>query len=105
MSVLDDILLNERYVLTRPITVGGEEVAILELPFKSLRGRDLVAAQSEYEVMTGDAVALNISDTGFHAYLIAKLAKIPFDVMMDDVHIVDFNTLTLAARSFLIRGA
>lgn len=105
MNVLEEIISNERYTLTRPIAVGSEEVTSLELPFKSLRGRDLVAAQSEYEVMTGDAVALNISDTGFHAYLIAKLAKIPFDVMMDDVHLVDFNTLTLAARSFLIRGA
>lgn len=105
MNTLEEIISNERYSLTRPIIVGSEEVTVLELPFRSLKGRDLVAAQSEYEAMAGGAVALNIADTGFQAYLIARLAKIPFDVMMDDVHIVDFNTLTLASRSFLLRGA
>lgn len=105
MNAIEKIVKEGRYTLAAPIKIGGEEVTELSVPFSEVRGRDLVEAQSEYETIAGTIVQANVADKGFHAYLVSRVAKIPYDVMLDDVGIADFNMLTLAAQYFLLRGA
>lgn len=105
MNAIEKVFKEGRYELSSPIKIGDDEITELALPFSEVRGRDLVAAQSEYETITGTIVQTNVTDKGFHAYLVSRIAKIPYDTMLDDVGIPDFNILTGVAQYFLLRGA
>lgn len=107
MDITKQIITEGKYALGRPLGYEGEngpvEVTELTLPFSNLRGRDIVEAQEEFEALEGAADVLETSKR-FHAYLIAKMARVPYDAILDGLAVHDFSTLTLTVYRFLLRG-
>lgn len=104
MNIIQRTLTTEKYELSKPIMVGEAEVSELSLPFSELRGRDIVSAQEEFEVLNGGPVDFLENSKNFQAYLISKMSKIPYDIIMDGIPVHDFNALTLAVYRFLLHG-
>ncbi len=110
-NIVQKIVAEEKFKLSRPLRIepqvgdGSEPIEITELslPFSILRGRYIVEAQEEFEALVG-AVDVPDVDKRFHAYLIAKMAKVPYDAILDDLVVHDFTTLTLTVYRFLLRG-
>ena len=104
MSIVKQILATDKFKLSKPIKVGDNEIGELSLPFSELRGRDIVEAQKEFEAINGGPVELLETSKDFQAFLIAKMAKVPYDTILDELPVSDFNALTLAVYRFLLYG-
>jgi hypothetical protein len=83
--------------LSRPL---GERTEI-NFPFSEVRGRDIVAAQTEFETLTGmPTVGVLELNKNFQAYLASKISKIPYEEILD-LPIADFHPVTMAVQRFL----
>ena len=111
MTVIEKILASEQYELSRPVTIKDEktgedkEITVLQLPFSHLRGRDIAEAQDEFDAFSSGKIEVLDSNKGFHAYLISKMAKVPYETVLDDLAMQDFSILTLVVYRFLFAGA
>lgn len=112
MNIVEKTLSEEKYELSKPLSIpasegGGEPNVLTELslPFSKLRGRDVVEAQEEYETLRGGTLEIFENSKDFQAFMIAKMAKVPYKSIVDDLAVADFSVLTLTMYRFLLRGA
>jgi hypothetical protein len=104
LNPYEKALTTGKIQLRNPITVGGEEITVLDFPLSELKGRDIVSAQEEFEVLTGSSTDGQIEmNKNFLAFLVSRIAKIPYESVID-MKVHDFNVLTLVTQRFLFRG-
>lgn len=104
MNVYEKTLSTGKLELKNPITVGDNKLSELDFPLANLRGRDIVEAQTEFEVLTGTASeGILESNKNFLAYMASKIAKVPYDSILD-LAVRDFNAVTLVMQRFLYKG-
>ena len=104
MDIYAKTVSTGKFELLKPIFVDEREVKELDFPISDMRGRDVVTAQEEFEVLTDSPMSGVLeSNKNFLAYLAAKVAKIPYDTVLD-MPIRDFNWITLITQRFLFRG-
>jgi hypothetical protein len=90
--------------LRNPVTVGEDELKELDFPISALKGRDIVSAQEDFEVLTGSATDGQIEmNKNYLAFLASRIAQIPYETILD-MKARDFNTVTLITQRFLFRG-
>jgi hypothetical protein len=93
--------LDEKYVLREP----RGDITEIDFPLQKLRGGDIVAAQGEFETLTGSTTTGIIElNKGFHAYVISKIAKIPYETVLE-FSMKDFTYLTMRVQNFLMPSA
>lgn len=88
-----------KHVFKKPFEYAGVVYTELTFNFEKLKGRDMVAIESEMQMNNEYALAPEVS-RNFQARMAAKAAGIGSDVM-DAMQIQDFNCITNAARNFL----
>ena len=104
MNIYEKTLADGKLELKKPLVVGDKELTELDFPLADLRGRDIVAAQTEFEMLTGTASeGILESNKNFLAYMASKIAKVPYDSILD-LTVRDFNAVTLVMQRFLYRG-
>jgi hypothetical protein len=76
----------------------------INLPFSEVRGHDMVAAQEEFETLSG-TTTLGVLELNkhFQAYFASKIAKVPYETILD-LPMKDFTAVTLAVQRFLFSG-
>jgi len=93
--------MDDKYTLKEPI---GELLEI-QFPLRGLRSRDIILAQSEFEALTGSPTSSLLElNKNFHAFMISKLAQIPYETVLD-FSVADFNGLAMRVQNFLLGGA
>ncbi|MDR3164978.1 MAG: phage tail assembly protein [Synergistaceae bacterium] len=90
--------MDEKYVLREPVG----DIREINFPLQKLKGGDIVAAQSEFETLTGSITTSMLElNKGFHAYIISKVAQIPYETVLE-LSIKDFSYLTMRVQNFLL---
>lgn len=104
MNIYEKTLSTGKLELKKPISVGGNDLSELDFPLAELRGRDIVSAQAEFEMLTGTASeGILESNKNFLAYLASKIARVPYESILD-LTVRDFNAVTLVMQRFLYTG-
>jgi hypothetical protein len=104
MNLYEKTISTGKFELKKPLPVDGKELTEIDFPITEIKGRDIVAAQDEYEVLTGgDTEGVLEMDKGFLAFMAAKVAKLPHETVLD-MPVRDFNAITLVTQRFLFRG-
>ena len=89
------------HTFKKPFEYAGETYTTLTFDFEKMTGRDMVSIETEMQMNNEYCLAPEVSRS-FQAKMAAKAAGIGSDVL-DAMPIKDFNRITNAARSFLIK--
>jgi hypothetical protein len=92
--------MDAKYTLSVPVG----DITEIDLRLSSLKGEDIIAAQAEFEAVTGSTTLgmLELSKS-YQAFIVSKAAKIPYETVIG-LPVQDFNVLTLHAQNFLLSG-
>lgn len=88
------------HVFKKPFEHEGKTYTELTFNFAGLKGRDMLAIETEMQAMSEYALAPEIS-ANFQCKMAAKAGGIGSDVL-EAMPLKDFNKITGAARSFLL---
>ena len=93
--------MSETIKLNTPVGETGE----ITLNFDDVKGRDLVSAQRDFELLTGEPTSgLLELDKNYQAFFASKISNVPYDTILEfDAR--DFISVTMMVQRFLLRRA
>lgn len=86
--------------LLEPFRWTGNEYTVIDMDFRSMKGRDLIAVSDELAA-EGQKADNPGSNLRYQIKFAARAAHIPSDVI-ENLPAADFNAVTQAARLFLL---